>query len=152
MKTMIAPMDSDADVAKHRDALRSIIVRHTRIGGYPDTMAIARDAWILGAACGAAAGSAPKDATSAVTTGSPEVVTGEVPAIDWEGDLVAVHMGGPVKGSPAQLMEGTVVKVQAFPTCGGTMTICGIPGFVNYIGSDMDGRTRTHWRIRNAET
>jgi len=73
----------------------------------------------------------------------------DAPAIDWSRDLVAVHVGGPVPGSPAAIMAGTIVAVTAVGTPG-DMGIFGISGFRNGVHARSDGSTRTHWRIRNA--
>lgn len=74
----------------------------------------------------------------------------ETSAIDWDGDLVAVHVGGPVPGSPAARMAGISVPVTASSSLG-EKAVFGVPDFPNGLWAHPDGSTRTHWRIRNAD-
>jgi len=69
--------------------------------------------------------------------------------VDWDGDLVAIHVGGPVPNSPAALMAGTTVPVTASSSLG-EKAVYGVPGFPGGIWARLDGSTRTHWRIANA--
>lgn len=131
-------------------ALRSIVTDHTRVGGYPDTLGIARAAYKLGSSHKGeriASGDAP------MTDNAPTIradVVAEAP-IDWQGDLVAEHADGPVNGSPAARKAGTVVAVTVYATDGREhMSVFGIPGFANGMTVHRSGSSRSHWRIRNA--